>query len=123
MVMRVGIVTPVARWAVRLLISLQKSMDLTPRAPKAGPIGGEGVALPAGTSNFYTNKTLIPGPRYGARDSPLAALASARLETSLLWRCGSPHSFNFELLRRVTKHAITPLSHSRCLTSPAIYCP
>ena len=32
--------------------SLQKSIAFTPRAPKAGPTGGEGVALPAGTKSF-----------------------------------------------------------------------
>jgi hypothetical protein len=32
--------------------SLQKSIALTPRAPSAGPTGGEGVAFPAGTTIF-----------------------------------------------------------------------
>jgi hypothetical protein len=36
--------------------SLQKSMALTPRAPSAGPTGGEGVALPAGMTSFYNRK-------------------------------------------------------------------
>ena len=35
--------------------SLQKSMALTPRAPNAGPMGGEGVALPAGTMSLCTH--------------------------------------------------------------------
>lgn len=34
------------------LNSLQKSIDLTPRAPKAGPIGGLAVAFPAGTTSL-----------------------------------------------------------------------
>lgn len=29
-------------------------MALTPRAPRAGPTGGDGVAFPAGTTIFYT---------------------------------------------------------------------
>jgi hypothetical protein len=36
--------------------SLQKSIALTPLAPKAGPTGGDGVALPAGTKIFYTSE-------------------------------------------------------------------
>lgn len=31
-------------------------MALTPRAPSAGPTGGEGVALPAGMTSFYNRK-------------------------------------------------------------------
>lgn len=46
-VISVGTGVPGSIWAVRALNSLQKSMDFTPRAPKAGPIGGEGDALPA----------------------------------------------------------------------------
>jgi len=37
--------------------SLQKSIALTPRAPNAGPTGGDGVALPAGTRIFYKEGT------------------------------------------------------------------
>jgi hypothetical protein len=32
---------------------LQKSIDFTPRAPSAGPTGGVGAALPAGTKMRY----------------------------------------------------------------------
>lgn len=46
-VMRVGVGTPGSMCAVLALNSLQKSMDLTPRAPKAGPTGGVGAAFPA----------------------------------------------------------------------------
>lgn len=49
-VIRVGVGIPGSMCAVRALNSLQKSMDLTPRAPSAGPTGGVGAALPAGTS-------------------------------------------------------------------------
>jgi hypothetical protein len=68
MVIDVGVGTRGVRWAVRALLlrqysarsnkrgetynSLQKSMALTPLAPSAGPTGGEGVALPAGTTIF-----------------------------------------------------------------------
>jgi hypothetical protein len=47
MVIMVGIGTPGETWAVRALNSLQKSIDLTPRAPRAGPTGGVGAALAA----------------------------------------------------------------------------
>ena len=47
MLITVGIGTPGEIWAVRALNSLQKSIDLTPRAPRAGPTGGVGAALPA----------------------------------------------------------------------------
>ena len=49
----VGMASPGSIWAVRALNSLQKSMDLTPLAPNAGPTGGEGDALPAGIRSFY----------------------------------------------------------------------
>ena len=49
-VMRVGVGTPGSMCAVLALNSLQKSMDLTPRAPRAGPTGGVGAAFPAGMS-------------------------------------------------------------------------
>lgn len=38
------------------LNSLQKSIDLTPRAPSAGPIGGLAVALPAGTTSLHNTR-------------------------------------------------------------------
>ena len=47
MVIIVGISIPGETWAVRALNSLQKSIDLTPRAPRAGPTGGVGAAFPA----------------------------------------------------------------------------
>lgn len=46
-VMRVGVGVPGSTCAVLALNSLQKSMDLTPRAPSAGPTGGVGAAFPA----------------------------------------------------------------------------
>lgn len=48
--MRVGVGTPGSMCAVLALNSLQKSIDLTPRAPSAGPTGGVGAAFPAGMS-------------------------------------------------------------------------
>src|SRR6478672_237806 len=42
-----------AAWAwVRALKLLQNSMMLTPCWPRAGPTGGEGLALPAGSCNL-----------------------------------------------------------------------
>lgn len=51
-VITTGVGVELSRCAVLALNSLQKSMDFTPRAPSAGPTGGEGVALPAGTVNL-----------------------------------------------------------------------
>lgn len=48
-VIKEGTGVPGSRFAVRALNSLQKSIDFTPFAPSAGPTGGEGEALPAGT--------------------------------------------------------------------------
>ena len=49
-VIRVGIGTPGSICDVLALNSLQKSIDFTPRAPRAGPTGGVGAAFPAGMS-------------------------------------------------------------------------
>lgn len=37
---------------VAALYSLQNPMMLTPAAPRAGPTGGEGLALPAGRASL-----------------------------------------------------------------------
>ena len=59
-VINVGIGTPVWRCAVRALNSLQKSIDFTPRAPRAGPIGGVGAAFPAPMRmRFSSNEMLL----------------------------------------------------------------
>jgi hypothetical protein len=50
-VISTGIIRP-ACCAVRSLNSLTKAMMFTPAWPSAGPTGGAGVALPAGTCNF-----------------------------------------------------------------------
>lgn len=47
MVIIVGIGVPGSMCAVDALNCLQKSMDLTPFAPSAGPMGGVGAAFPA----------------------------------------------------------------------------
>ena len=52
-VIRVGTGTPGSMCVVLALNSLQKSMDFTPRAPRAGPTGGVGAALPAGINKRY----------------------------------------------------------------------
>ena len=51
-VITVGRGVPLTSFSVRALNSLTKPMMLTPRWPRAGPIGGEGVALPAGTCSL-----------------------------------------------------------------------
>lgn len=50
---RIG--TPVMMSFVRSLNCLQKSIAFTPFCPKAGPMGGDGVACPAGMINFKTD--------------------------------------------------------------------
>src|SRR5439155_17987753 len=51
-VITVGIGAPRSSSCVAALNALQNSMMLTPRWPKAGPIGGAGLALPAGTCSL-----------------------------------------------------------------------
>jgi len=58
---KVGMGVPASIWAVRALNSLQKSIDLTPLDPNAGPIGGVGAAFPAGTSNLIVDAATILG--------------------------------------------------------------
>src|SRR5271169_4360441 len=62
---------PGSRFCVVALNALQNSMILSPRCPSAGPIGGEGFALPAGTCNLmiptiffaiYSNLSRFPSP-------------------------------------------------------------
>lgn len=55
-VILVGIGTPGSMWPVLALNSLQKSMDFTPRAPRAGPTGGLGVAFPAAINRRCTKQ-------------------------------------------------------------------
>src|SRR5271156_679652 len=43
---------PGSMFCVCALNALQNSMMLRPRWPNAGPIGGDGLALPAGTCNL-----------------------------------------------------------------------
>lgn len=47
--------------------SLQKSMAFTPRAPSAGPTGGDGVALPAGTTIFCNCLSFVSKRKESAR--------------------------------------------------------
>ena len=51
-VITVGIGMPFSSSCVAALNALQNSMMLTPRWPSAGPIGGDGLAAPAGTCNL-----------------------------------------------------------------------
>ena len=50
--MTVGIGVPFSISCVAALKALQNSMMLRPRWPRAGPIGGDGVAEPAGTCSL-----------------------------------------------------------------------
>src|SRR3954471_24316569 len=59
MVMRTGTMRPSFAWAwVAALNSLQKPMMLTPCWPSAGPTGGDGFALPAGSCSL-TNPVIF----------------------------------------------------------------
>src|SRR5882762_2891346 len=86
--MTTGTGIPGSRFWVVALNTLQNSMMLSPRWPRAGPIGGDGFALPAGTCNlmmptiffaisFSNGPTLAaphpgPLPARGEREGPLA---------------------------------------------------
>ena len=50
--MTTGIGAPFSNCAVRALKALQNSMMFKPRWPSAGPIGGDGLAAPAGTCSL-----------------------------------------------------------------------
>ena len=51
-VITTGIGRPFSMDCVRALKALQNSMMFRPRWPRAGPIGGAGLALPAGTCSL-----------------------------------------------------------------------
>src|SRR5579863_5651829 len=70
MVISAGMTMPT--WlAVRSLYSLQNAIMLTPWGPSAVPIGGAGLALPAGICSFTTALTrfamLVTTPQYQSR--------------------------------------------------------
>src|SRR6516162_2769193 len=54
-----GIGAPFSNFWVCALNALQNSMMLRPRWPSAGPIGGDGLAAPAGTCNFRNPVTFF----------------------------------------------------------------
>jgi hypothetical protein len=57
--MTTGIGVPFSICWVCALNCLQKSMIARPRWPSAGPIGGDGLAAPAGTCNFRNPVTFF----------------------------------------------------------------
>src|SRR5499426_3735694 len=57
--MMTGIGMPFSIFCVCALNALQNSMMLRPRWPSAGPIGGEGLAAPAGTCNLRNPVTFF----------------------------------------------------------------
>src|SRR5512133_4245384 len=69
MVMTTGMMRPSWAWVWALKV-LQNSIMLTPCWPRAGPTGGEGLALPAGTCSFTWAVTFLatrldmPPPRW-----------------------------------------------------------
>src|SRR2546423_12826238 len=77
--MTAGSIRPGSVFCVCALNALQNSMMFSPRCPSAGPIGGDGLALPAGTcslmnpTTFFaiSNPSLEPkGARYGYGEPP-----------------------------------------------------
>src|SRR5689334_5936108 len=77
--------------AVRSLYSLTKFMMATPCWPSAGPIGGAGVALPAGICNFtYARIRLAIDPflpaRCGPARRPAPGLAAAAIGAAVTLR-------------------------------------
>src|SRR6185437_13861641 len=57
--MMTGIGTPFSIFWVCALNALQNSMMFKPRWPSAGPIGGDGLAAPAGTCNLRNPVTFL----------------------------------------------------------------
>ncbi len=57
--MTTGIGVPFSIFWVCALNALQNSMMLRPRWPSAGPIGGDGLAAPAGTCSFRNPVTFF----------------------------------------------------------------
>src|ERR1041384_1791100 len=85
---------PVSIFCVWALNALQNSMMFRPRWPSAGPMGGEGFALPAGTWSliratiFFATALLLrvqPGSRLGAL--PVHSPGTARLGWGALDAC------------------------------------
>ena len=61
--MTTGMIMP-SSLAVLALNALQKSIMFTPCWPRAGPIGGEGLALPASTCNLICVIIFYEFPKY-----------------------------------------------------------
>src|SRR5215470_18694834 len=86
-----GMINPSFAWAcVAALNCLQNSMMLTPCCPSAGPMGGAGLALPAGIWSFTCPVTFFIAhspvvPAGGSRSgSALPRLSRARSGPGLL---------------------------------------
>src|SRR5687768_13898346 len=85
--MTVGIGMPFSNSVVAALNALQNSMMLTPRWPNAGPIGGDGLAAPAGPWSLMKPVTFFAifshsiagrGASRAASGSSLAVQTAAR---------------------------------------------
>src|SRR5208337_3486773 len=78
--MTTGIGAPFSICAVRALKALQNSMMFTPCWPNAGPIGGDGLAAPAGTCSliyawtFFAISQFLAGTNAG-QGSPSVAVS------------------------------------------------
>ena len=72
--------------AVRALNSLQKSMDLTPLLPRAGPTGGEGEAWPAPTMSLtITSLGGVLRAMSGKDEGGVAEMGEVRLMVESDW--------------------------------------
>src|SRR5436853_5056833 len=110
--MTTGIGIPFSIFAVAALNCLQKSMMARPRWPSAGPIGGEGLAAPAGTCNlmypvifFAITQLLLSGRARPVQDRG-ADLGG--------WRPPAPPTFNDSVKQTMANnHWLTcPFSNS-----------
>src|SRR5579863_8381170 len=102
MVISAGMTMPT--WlAVRSLYSLQDAMMLTPCGPSAVPIGGAGLALPAGICSFTTALTrfamLVTTPQYQLVADAMNRVPTLQVKFSLPARNPAPPAF---LARRTT---------------------
>src|SRR5262245_36981340 len=83
--MTTGIGVPFSNLALWELKFLQNSMMLRPRWPSAGPIGGDGLAAPAGTCNLRNPVTFL-AMSHSVSGAALGGLA-ARLTSHVSLRC------------------------------------
>src|SRR6476620_3653118 len=88
--MMTGIGTPFSIFWVCALNALQNSMMFKPRWPSAGPIGGDGLAAPAGTCNLRNPVTFLAITHSCKRAGVPALLVQVRGADLDGWLTASP---------------------------------